>query len=643
MRYVLSRGRAVFNQAGQVVKLFGTAQDITERKKAEEELRESEAKFRQLAENIREVFFILDKTGQMIYISPTYEQVWGRTPESLYQNPRSWLESVHPEQQPQMAAALDRQIRYTAEFDETYRIVRPDGEIRWIRARSFPIQYQKSYRFVGIAEDITTSKQAEETLQQAKQAAEAANQAKSAFLANMSHELRTPLNAILGFSQLLNRSSSLPPEHKKNLGTIIRSGEHLLSLINQILDLSKIEAGRTTLNETGFDLYHFLDELKDMFQLEANHQGLQLRFELSPEVPQYVRTDEVKLRQVLINLLSNAMKFTSEGSVSLRVGLGARDWGLGMNVPNYPLHFEIEDTGAGIAPEELESIFEAFVQTKTGQQYQEGTGLGLTITRKFVELMGGTISINSQVGKGTVVTFDIKASAVEAACIETKLPSRRVIALEANQPSYRILIVDDRTDNRQVLIELLSPLGFELKEASNGLEAIEIWDTWEPHLIFIDMRMPLMDGYEATKRIKAITKGQATAIVAVTASSLEEQRATILSAGCEGFIRKPFRDAEIFDALHNHIQVRFVYEEPTAVPVKTEIGTDISIPIAFTTLPPDLVADFHNALQELDVELIQTSIAQIRELNEPLANALAVFTNDFQYEQLLNLIPPLRG
>ena len=647
MRYTLGRGQPVFDETGRVVQLFGTVQDITQRKQAEEELRESEAKFRQLAENIREVFFILDKSGQILYLSPAYEQVWGQTRESLYQNPRSWLESVHPEEQPQIAAALDRQIAYTVEFDEIYRIVRFDGEIRWIRARSFPVEHHNSYRFVGIAEDITVSKQAEETLKQAKLAAEAANQAKSAFLANMSHELRTPLNAILGFSQLMYKSSNLPLEHKKNLGIIIRSGEHLLALINQVLDLSKIEAGRTTLNETDFNLYRLLDDLQDLFQLKANHQGLHLDFERSPDVPQYIRTDEVKLRQVLINLLSNAMKFTSSGGVSLRVSreIGNRQENTNSQfpIPNSQLHFEVEDTGSGIAAEEIDCIFDAFVQTKTGQQFQEGTGLGLTISRKFVELMGGEISVSSQVGRGTTFTFDIRVQLIETPELECQQPTRRAIALEPNQPSYRILIVDDTVNNRQVLSELLSPFGLELQEASNGLEAIAIWEAWQPHLILMDMRMPVMDGYEATQRIKSLTKGQATTIIAVTASSLEEERATILSAGCDDFIRKPFKEQEICDALHKHIGVRFVYDEPAAIHTATETKPDTLIPSALATLPVDLVADFHQSLMELDVEQIQSFIERIRELNEPLANALATFTNNFQYEKLLNLIQSSRG
>jgi CheY-like chemotaxis protein len=453
----------------------------------------------------------------------------------------------------------------------------------------------------------------------------------------MSHELRTPLNAILGFSQLISRSQSLPSEHQENLGIITRSGEHLLTLINQVLDLSKIEAGRTTLNETSFDIYRLLGDLEDMFQLKAEDKGLQLLFERTPEVPQFVRTDEVKLRQVLINLLNNAIKFTSEGGVSVRVrsAIGNEE-----DSSHYQLQFEVEDSGAGIAKEELDSLFEAFMQTRTGQQSSEGTGLGLPIARSFVELMGGEMTVSSQVGHGTLFKFDISVSVVETVQSKSQQPTRRVVALGPDQPTYRILIVDDRWDNRQLLIRLLSPLGFELLEATNGQQAVEIWENCSPHIILMDMRMPVMDGYEATKRIKATTKGQATAIVAVTASSFEEQRAVILSAGCDDFIRKPFREQDIFDALHKHLGVSFIYDEPAASPTSTRTEADVLTPDAIAALPPDLLANLHQATIDGDKDLMLTLIDQLRERNEPLANSLAALANNFRYKQLLNLTQP---
>jgi predicted ATPase/signal transduction histidine kinase/CheY-like chemotaxis protein len=479
----------------------------------------------------------------------------------------------------------------------------------------------------------------------AKQKAEAANEAKSTFLANMSHELRSPLNAILGFSQVMLRSQTLPLDHLENVGIITRSGEHLLTLINQVLDLSKIEAGRTTLNEKNFDLYRLLDDLEDMFQLKASDKGLQLLFDRTPDVPHYIRTDEVKLRQVLINLLNNALKFTHEGGVSVRVEVGKKSGVRSQEsgeilTSDFCLLFSVEDTGAGIAPDELDSLFEAFVQTKTGKESQEGTGLGLPISRKFVQLMGGEMTVSSEVGKGTTFKFEIRVSAVEARDIETKQPTRRIIALEPNQPRYRILIVDDRYDNRQLLIKLLNPFGFELREASNGIEAVKIWDDWEPHLIWMDMRMPVMDGYEATKQIKSTTKGQATAVIALTASTLEEERAVVRSVGCDDFMRKPFREAELFEMMNKHIGVRYVYEGSTQRDSSiTEDGKhNVLTAVAIATLPESWVTSLKQAILSVNVKLIYTLIEQLRPENAALANALKACVDKFEYEKILNLI-----
>jgi signal transduction histidine kinase/DNA-binding NarL/FixJ family response regulator len=503
------------------------------------------------------------------------------------------------------------------------------------------LEEQVAARTLELEREIAERKRAEE-------AAQAANRAKSIFLANMSHELRTPLNAIIGFSQLINRSSTLHSEHQENLDIITRSGEHLLTLINQVLDLSKIEAGRTTLNETKFNLHRVLRDLEDMFQLKAKDKGLQLLFDFSSDVPRYVHTDEVKLRQVLINLLNNAIKFTCEGSVSLKVKNESEQQrthnidaqAVSRKVQKTTITFEVEDTGAGIASDELDSLFEAFMQTKTGQQSQEGTGLGLTIAHSFVQLMGGEMTVSSYVGKGTTFKFDIQATVVKSIDSKSQQPTRRAITLEPNQPRYRILIVDDLWDNRQLLIKLLSPLGFELQEASNGQEAIAIWDTWEPHLIWMDIRMPVMDGIEATQRIKATPKGQHTVIVALTASVLEEKRNAVIAAGCAEFIRKPFREADIFDAMHKHIGVRFVYEEPTAIPTSTENNVDVLTPAAFASLPSDLIANLRQAILSLDIESMQSYITQISELDHSLAEAIATLAKDFKYKQLLTLTQP---
>ena len=435
------------------------------------------------------------------------------------------------------------------EWEATSEIERSDevGQL----AKSFNAMAEQLQESFETLEQRVRERTAE--LAKAKEAAEVANQMKSTFVANMSHEMRTPLNNILGFTQLLRRSHGLNQDQQENVNIIARSGEYLLKMIDQVLDLSKIESGHSILNEINFDLYLLLDELKDLFQLKADDKGLQLFFERDTHVPQYVRIDKLKLRQVLINLLDNAIKYTQKGIVTLRVG-----GELGKYQQPTTIHFEVEDTGAGIAPEELDKLFEPFVQTQSGMEAQEGTGLGLPISQNFVQLMGGELTVSSKVGHGTAFKFEIPVRIIDAQEVQNQEPQSRDIALEPNQPRYRVLVVDDKATNRRLLVKLLEPLGFEIEEASNGQEAVAIWERWEPHLIWMDMRMPVMDGYEATKQIKSQLKGQATVIIAITASILEEERAVVLSVGCDDFVRKPLRESVIFEKIAEHLGVRYL-------------------------------------------------------------------------------------
>ncbi len=366
----------------------------------------------------------------------------------------------------------------------------------------------------------------------------AANLAKSEFLANMSHELRTPLNAILGFTQVMSRDYSLSSEHQENLAIINRAGEHLLNLINDILEMSKIEAGRIRLNLSSFNLIYLLKNLEEILHLRAASKNLELVFEYAPDLPKYVETDENKLYQVLLNLLGNAIKFTDTGRVTLRVSMGHGAWtdegGRGEDplpcpqhrpapvplfmpndgscstwgdpktaLPPQSLIFEVQDTGCGIAPEEIDLLFEAFEQTEVGRKSQQGTGLGLAISRKYVELMGGNITVNSTPGIGSTFTFDVQIALACPKEMPTNQNKYQFLALAAAQKAYRILVVDDSKESRLLLVKILTSMGFEVREATNGREAIANWESWQPHLIFMDMRMPVMDGYEATRIIKS--------------------------------------------------------------------------------------------------------------------------------------------
>lgn len=469
-------------------------------------------------------------------------------------------------------------------------------------------------------------------LSEAKDKAEVANQAKSEFLANMSHELRTPLNAILGFAQIMRKSPTLPEEHQESIEIINRSGEHLLTLINNILDLSKIEAGKITLNKENIDLYKLLDEIEDIFKYKAEKKGIHLIFEKLDNLPQFIKTDAPKLRQIIINLVSNAIKFTEEGGVSLQGTINK----LNNSENKVELLFIIRDTGKGIKHQELATLFQPFTQTKSGKEVNEGTGLGLSISKKFVELMGGNIKVSSEENVGSIFSFTVQTEIIPDYEVKSNQIMPQVVGIETNEKIYKILIVDDKEINCQLLVKLLQPFGFELKEANNGKQAVKIWETWQPHLIFMDMRMPVMDGYEATKIIKGTTKGNATAIIAVTASVLEEEKAVILSAGCDDFVRKPFRQETIFSMLSKHLGVNFIYEQ-----IEENLSTEIISELTakdFVVMPQEWLKKLSKASIDLDEQLILDLIQEIPDSHKSLIQGLKSIVDSLEFDRITTLI-----
>ena len=664
--------------------LEGISFDISERKHLEETLRRTNLEMQAIFDAFPDLFFRMDQQGRIL------DYKAGISRAQLYVQPDQFLGQLIPSILPAevgqkiksaIQQTLDSQtvvsVEYllpiqqadhqTDEYFEARFVPIPDRQIvatirnisdrKWAELALNQLNQELEDRVTQRTQDLLAAQAAlqqinaelehrvqERTaeLTQSKEAAEVASRTKSLFLANMSHELRTPLNAILGFSHLMARDPSLDAEQQQQLGIINRNGADLLTLINDILEMSKIEAGQAILNPTTFDLHYLIQSIEELFRLKATSKRLKLVVNQTADLPQFIHTDEGKLRQVLINLLSNAIKFTEAGQVTLQVDCQPQEIQRPENLPHLTLWFTVTDTGMGIAADDFNLLFDPFVQTETGLKSQEGTGLGLPISREFVRLMGGELTLTSRLGEGSQFCFNLQVQPTDAVPAPSKPNYLRVVGLQPNQPSRRILIVEDNWASRELMVKLLQSAGLEVKVAHHGQQAVHLWQDWSPHLIWMDLRMPIMDGYEATRQIRALATDLDPIIIALTASVFEEETAAILAAGCNDFVRKPVVEEVLFEKMAAYLGLQYIYQ------LQSEVGqqacqlseTDAEIIQKIHRLPLDWVVQLHRAAQIADEELILQLIAQIATEHPALAQTLERLVHEFCLEQIILFTKP---
>jgi PAS domain S-box-containing protein len=571
----------------------GDAIEYEQYNRAVETMHQSEEQFRSIAESTSMAMLVSRLSdGAITYANTSAGTILQRESHDLIQRSIKDLYYLPAEWEIlQQHLWQNQKVR-----DYEIRLCKANQEPLWVLASVHPLWLKGEQVLLNTFYDITLLKKTELALREseaklreqanlleqrveertydlkiAKEAAESASRSKAAFLANMSHELRTPLNAILGFAQLMLYDQELNEQHQTDLQTICNSGNHLLAMINDILEMSKLEAGSVLLREKECSLYDIVDTARDMLYLKAQEKDLSFDVSIQPDVPPYIYTDEGKLRQILINLIGNAIKFTDSGHILVRVEVRnlpeniVKIAGEASEIPRC-LCFEVEDTGAGISETDVLTLFQPFVQTDSGKRSQEGTGLGLSISYNYVRLMGGQMFVISKVGEGSTFRFYIPVKSLDLFSLDSTTKSlRRVIGIEGNQ-DYRILIAEDMRLNRQLLTRILSPLGIEVREVSNGQDVIDVWQSWSPHLIWMDVRMPIMNGQEAASAIREIEamrnipNSQKVRIVALTASLVDFVEEDLLLNGFDGFLSKPFTEDKVFERMAEHLNLKYIYK-----------------------------------------------------------------------------------
>ncbi len=615
--------------------LVGVSRDITERKRAEIERRaaqkalaENEARLVEAQRMAHIGVWELDLRDKRFSISDEALRILGIDPGPALPAPGVLLDATHPEDRSQIVRILEEPAGTEEPREVDHRFVLPDGKTKWVKLR---FRHElgaggEAVRLTATMQDLTEQLLAREAeaLAKAKEAAESANKAKSVFLASMSHEIRTPMNSILGFSQLLLGDSNLTAHEREQVESIQRAGEHLLDLINDVLEMSKIEAGRTATDLAVTDLHALLEDLRTMFRVRVREKALYFAVERSGDLPHFIVTDEKKLRQILFNLTGNAVKFTSDGGVRVRARTETEEGHMHLLV-------DVEDSGPGIAGEDIPRLFQRFEQTRVGREASTGTGLGLAISRAFARLLGGDISVKSRVGEGSVFSLILPITLAETEAVGTRTETRRVVGLPQEEQNRRILVADDLPENREILCQMLARAGFDVSVVEDGAQAVKAFEKWHPDLILMDLRMPGTDGLQAMRTIRREEKGGHIPIVAVTASAFEDDRQDVRSAGGDAFVSKPFREAELLQTVGRLLGLHYIYEERPDAHLE-DTGPS---PVRRVSIPSHLRAALRAAVVSADFAKILELADELLITDMASAEVVRDLAERFEYERLL--------